>query len=96
MFLGKESFADQIRILLQGKEELKEIPRKQRYVTRPPLNEILKYQDKTERNQAMYIAHLQYAYTLKEIAVCLGVHYSTVSRAVKRIEEEEKYGIARP
>jgi len=96
LFLGKESFADQIRILLQGKEELKEIPRKQRYVTRPPLNEILKYQDKTERNQAMYIAHLQYAYTLKEIAEYLGVHYSTVSRAVKRIEEEEKYGIARP
>jgi len=42
------------------------------------------------RNQAMYKAHLQYAYTLKEIAEYLGIHYSTVSRAVKRIEEKDE------
>jgi IS30 family transposase len=32
----------------------------------------------------MYEAHLQYGYTLKEIAEYIGVHYSTVSRAIKR------------
>ncbi|GAJ08417.1 unnamed protein product, partial [marine sediment metagenome] len=90
LFLGKASFRDQMRILLQGKEKLKEIPIKQRFMTRPPLDEVLKYQDKKKRNQAMHIAHLQYAYTLKEIAEYLGIHYTTVSRVVKRIEEEDK------
>jgi len=38
----------------------------------------------------MYEAHLQYGYTLKDIAEYIGVHYSTVSRAIKRIEREGK------
>ena len=90
LFLGKESFIEQIEHLLHGKEKLKEIPRKQRYITRPPLNEVLEYRDKTKRNQDIYKAHLQYAYTLKEIAEYLGIHYSTVSRAVKRIEQKNE------
>jgi len=90
LFLGKESFIEQIEHLLHGKEKLKEISRKQRYITRPPLNEVLEYRDKTKRNQAIYKAHLQYAYTLKEIAEYLGIHYSTVSRAVKRIEQKNE------
>ncbi len=36
----------------------------------------------------MYAAHLQHCYTLKDIAEYLGVHYTTVSRAVNRIEEK--------
>ena len=36
------------------------------YVTRPSLNEIFK--DKKSKDQAMYEAHLQYGYTLKDIA----------------------------
>ena len=40
----------------------------------------------------MYEAHLQYGYTLKDIAEYIEVHYTTVSRAIKRIEgEEEKW-----
>jgi DNA-binding MarR family transcriptional regulator len=38
----------------------------------------------------MYEAHPQYGYALKEIAEYIGVHYSTVSRAIKRIEGEEE------
>ena len=90
LFLGKESFTDQIEHLLQGKEKLKEIPIKQRYITRPPLNKVLKYQDKNSRNQVIHKAHMQYAYTLKDIAEYLGIHYTAASRAVKRIEEEDK------
>lgn len=75
---------------MSGKENLKEITKKQRYVTRPPLNEILKYQDKKSRDQAMYKAHLQYGYTLKDIAEYNGVHYTTVSKVIKRIEGKEE------
>ena len=75
--------------MIRGKEKLKEITRKQRYVTRPPLNEILKYQDKL-KDQAMYETYLQYGYILKDIAEYIGVHYSTVSRVIKRIESEDE------
>jgi len=57
---------------------------------RPPLNEIFKYKDKKPKDQVMYEAHLQYGYTLKDIAEYIGVHYTTVSRAIKKIESEYK------
>jgi len=90
LILGKASFTDKMEHLLQGQERLKEISRKQRYITRPPLKAVLEYRDKQKRDQAMYLAHLQYGYTLKEIAEYLGVHYATVSRVVKRIEEKDE------
>jgi len=90
LFLGQENFIDEIKHLIRDKEKLKEIPRKQRFVTRPPLNEILKYQDKKSKDQAMYEACLQYGYTLKDIAEYFGVHYTTVSKVIKRIEGEDE------
>jgi len=58
-------------------------------MTRPPLNEIFKYKDKMLKNKAMYVvASLQYGYTLKDITEYIGVHCSTVSRAIKKIERE--------
>jgi len=36
----------------------------------------------------MYEAHLQYGYTLKDKAEYIGVHYTTVSRAIRKIERE--------
>jgi len=35
-------------------------------------------------------AHLQHGYTLKDIAEYIGLHYNTVSRVIKRIEEEDE------
>jgi transposase len=65
--------------LLRGKEKLKEI-------TRPALNEIFKGKNKKSKDQVRYEAHLQYGYTLKDIAKYIGLHYFTVSRAIKKIE----------
>jgi putative transposase len=42
-----------------------------------------KADNKNERNKRIQIAHIKYGYTLKEIADYLGIHYSTVSRAIK-------------
>jgi DNA invertase Pin-like site-specific DNA recombinase len=69
--------------MLRGKEKLKEI-------IRPALNEIFKGKDKKSKDQVRYEVHLQYGYTLKEIAEYIGVHYSTVSRAIKKIEGEDE------
>ena len=57
-------------------------------MTRPPLNKIFKYKDKKSKNKALYEAHLQYGYTLKDIAEYIGIYYTTESRAVKKIERE--------
>jgi len=90
LFLGQENFIDEIKHLMRGKEKLKEITREQRYLTRPPLNEIFKPKDKKSKDQVMYEAHLHYGYTLKAIAEYIGVHYTTVSRAIKKIEGEDE------
>jgi len=58
-------------------------------MTRPPLNEIFKRKDRKSKDQAMYEAHLQYSYILKDIAEYIGIHYTIVmSRAIKKIERE--------
>jgi DNA-binding MarR family transcriptional regulator len=76
--------------LIRSKEKLKEITIKQRYVTQPPLDIILKYKDKKSKDQKMYKAYLQYGYTLKDIAEYIGVHYTIVSRVIKKIEREDE------
>jgi len=55
-------------------------------MTRPPLDENFKFKDKESKDKAMYEAHLQYGYILKDIAEYIGVHYTILSRAVKKIE----------
>lgn len=57
-------------------------------MTRPPLNEIFKCKDKKSKDKAMYEAHLQHGHTIKDIAEYISVYYSTVSRAVRKIESE--------
>jgi len=59
-------------------------------MTRPPLNEIFKRKDRKSKDQAMYEAHLQYSYILKDIAEYIGIHYTIVSRVIKKIEREDE------
>ena len=55
-----------------------------------PLKEIFRGKDKKSKNQVRYEAHLQYGYTLKEIAEYIDLHYTTVSGAIKKIEGEDE------
>jgi len=65
-------------------------------MTRILLNEIFKYKDKKSKDKALYEAHLQHGYTLKDIAEYIGIHYTTESRAIKKSGENMKSDIARP
>jgi REP element-mobilizing transposase RayT len=89
LLLGNEDFIGKMKEWIRGKEKLKEIPRFQRYMGRPSLEEILKEKDRGKKSEErkIYEAYSRYGYTLKEIADYLGVHYSTVSRMVKKTEE---------
>lgn len=89
-FLGKENFAEEVKEFLKGKERIKEIPRIQRFVGRPPLKEIFgEIKAKSLEIKGMYAAHVQYGYTLKEIGDFLDIHYSTVSKALKRVKAKK-------
>lgn len=50
-----------------------------------PIEEILApgaILQKRERNRLIRLAHRQHGYTLKEIAEALGLHYTTISKAI--------------
>ena len=86
VILGGDDFLDKISAVIRGKEQIKEIPARQRYVLRPFLHEIFAGKNRKSMHKMMHDAHLRYGYTLKEIAEYNGVHYSTVGRAVKKFE----------
>lgn len=90
LFLGPEHFIDQIKHLLGEQKRFSEIPKKQRYVARPSLPEIFQGKDQKAKEEQMYQAYQEYGYTLKDIAEYLGVHYTTVSKRIKRMENEGK------
>ncbi|MDP1707696.1 MAG: transposase [Gammaproteobacteria bacterium] len=84
--LGSEAFVEKIRPLLEGKDEIKEIPRAQRLLHRPSLRKLFTkavQSDKALRDEAIRKAYLDYGYTMATIARHAGVHYSTVSKVIK-------------
>ena len=92
VILGTERFAEELKPLLEGQAHTVEIPRRERLVARPKLEELmLGIEDKTERNERVYKAVRVYGYTLKDVADASGLHYSTVSVIVKRVAEASKH-----
>jgi len=86
--LGDRTFIE--NIISPAGTEIKELPRKQRYKGWLKLDHIFTasaMEHKDARDAMIRDAFTRYGcYTLKEIADHLGIHYSTVSRAVKRID----------
>jgi len=83
IILGGQDFVSRMAPYLMDKSEVKEISRRQRLAGRPCLDELFTgISGKPQRNRAIKKAHLDYGYTLKEIADHIGQHYSTISRVV--------------
>ena len=95
ILLGTEDFLARLREPLRGKDLLKEVPRAQRYVARPALAEIFKEKKgrREKRNdEIIYRAHVDHGYRMGEIADHLGVHYTSISRAIRRVENLRSRG----
>lgn len=89
LFLGEESFVEQVKNTIPEKTAVKEIPKVQRYANRPPLEEIFgDWRTKYKRDEAIVASYGDYGYKETEIAQFLGVHYTTVCRAIKRHDEK--------
>jgi REP element-mobilizing transposase RayT len=85
--LGEDEFLKELEPFAKGAKEFKEIPRTQRYLNRPKLEKLFSRRmerDKGWRNQKITEAVRDWGYSQREIADCLGMHYSTVSRIRRR------------
>jgi putative transposase len=88
VYLGDDAFITQSQAMINnlGKNEtdLKEIPR----IQRRSLAKSLSWyeQNAVSRDQAIVKSYASGDYTMKDIADWFGVHYSTVSRVIKRAE----------
>ena len=81
VYLGSDAFLQRIQAL-SDKTSLAEIPRTQR---RPLAQPLTYYRESiADPNAAMSAAYATGDYTMRQIADAFGVHYATVSRALKR------------
>lgn len=86
IYLGGESFIKKMHKKLDKNIDLNEIPRAQRRPMAKPLQYYAtKYHDS---KRGMVEAFITGDYTMKEIADHFQVHYSTVSRTIKKAEAE--------
>lgn len=84
IYLGDEFFLKEMQKAMDEQADLSEIPRAQR---RPPARSLQYYKENyQDRKRGMLEAYRSGDYTMKEIAEDFNVHYSTVSRAIKKIE----------
>jgi REP element-mobilizing transposase RayT len=85
--LGSDKFFERLSLLLGDITKLKEIPRMQRYVSRPSLDELFRGEAllrKGKRNELLKRAHEQYGYSYSEIGRHVGLHYATISRLIRK------------
>ena len=88
--LGEDDFVKRIQRYLKGREEIKEVPKSQRYMGRPSLERLFEgriVREKRWRDRSTVEAVEEWGYSQKEVADYLGLHYSTISRAIKQNQE---------
>jgi putative transposase len=87
VLLGNEEFVEK----LEGYEEIAEVPRSQRYLSRPKLNAVFEGKlTKTKRDARIVQAVHRYGYSQREIADFLELHYATISRLANSFDTRNK------
>jgi REP element-mobilizing transposase RayT len=93
--LGGESFVQGLVRHVRKHQAVKEIPRSQRFVSRPALDRFLKKErvaDKKTRKGKIVQAVMTHGYSQKEVADHLGMHYSSISRLINdRSEQKSRF-----
>lgn len=85
--LGDDDFVDALLRYVKGYEDIKEIPKVQRYMSRPELNELFKESictNRKARNNTIIEAIYKYGYSQKDVASYLGKHYTTISGIISK------------
>ena len=90
--LGLEGFAEALRGHVTGQQKLREIPKEQRLIGRVSLKKLFERagRGKLTRDRLIAEAVYQHGYSQVEVARHLGLHYSTVSRLMKSVNERAR------
>ncbi len=89
LILGGEQFVESL-VGSDQYRDLPEVPRNQRFLSRPSLEDLFaSASDKVGRNKAIYIAHIEHGYSQQEIAKHSRMHYSTISKIIKNLENNQ-------
>ncbi len=86
MFLGRDQFIDDCRQTIARPEKLCEVSKAHRKSITSPLSDYRK--SYPQRDEAIAQAYLSGAYTMAEIGQYFKIHYMTVSRIVKKYEDQ--------
>src|SRR4029077_8009787 len=80
--LGVEGFAEGLRHLVTERQQIREIPKGQRFVGRPSLEKLFSQRSPGKASRDLLIAEAvtAHGYSQMEVANFLRLHYSTISR----------------
>jgi putative transposase len=91
--LGEDAFMEKLTDHLKKHKDIPEIPRSQRYATRPKLAVLLPdgiEQDQKKLKRRLSEAVEKHGYRQRELARHWGVHYSTISRWLREHENARR------
>jgi len=86
IILGEDEFVRGFGDYLKKSKDISEIPKSQRYVSRPSLDKLFTEhirQNRKNRDRKIAEAVEEYGYTQGEVADYLGLHFSSVSRIMR-------------
>jgi putative transposase len=87
--LGNPDFVHNLKDKIAAKQEIREIPRRDRFAGRPELQDIIGSNSKqAERDNQIYVAFQEFGYKQTEIADYLNKAPSTISKIIKHFELE--------
>jgi putative transposase len=90
VLLGNTAFSKKMKALLSGEVSLQKLPRAPRLLKRPSVNALFPARtraDRALRNEAIRQAYQEHAYSMADIAHAAKIHFSTVSKIIKRVEQ---------
>ena len=91
VLMGSDGFVEEMAPLLRDSALQREIPQRERLVSRPSLDDLFAEREtKAARNERIYEATRIHEYTLSELQEYLGLHYSTISRIASRVEAKKR------
>jgi REP element-mobilizing transposase RayT len=90
IYLGPRDFIASVQAEIRPGDGLQEIPKAQKRLLRQDLPFFAR--EYPERNEAMARAYLSGFFTQDQVARYFGVHYSTVSRAIRKFRKETAEG----
>jgi putative transposase len=93
ILLGGANFVEHLMEHLRGHEKIPEIPKGQRFLSRPELGKIFPSSilaRKGKRDEMIEEAVERYGYTQREVSEFLGLHFTSISRILKQRTEMQR------